>query len=89
MAQAPRCLHRRISTGLEPLSSRWYDPVYYGHGMENVWTLIQALDAAGLSIGPFRDFFRQIWDYSLTYGYDHQQGSFFNIGKLGQPVYRY
>ena len=56
--------------------------------MENVWTLIEALDAVGLSTGPFRDFFRQIWDYSLTYGYDHQQGSFFNVGKLGQPAYR-
>ena len=71
-----------------PLSGRWYVLVSYGHDMENVWMLIEALDAAGLSTGPFRDFFRQIWDYGLDHGYDHQQGGFFNAGKLGQPAHR-
>ncbi|MEE3258919.1 MAG: AGE family epimerase/isomerase [Candidatus Latescibacterota bacterium] len=67
-----------------PLTGRWYELVYYGHDIENVWMLIEALDAAGLSSGPFRDFFRQIWDYGLDYGYDHEQGGFFNTGRLGQ-----
>ena len=68
-----------------PLSGRWYDLVYFGHDMANVWMLNEALDAAGLSTGPFRDFFQQIWAYGLNHGYDHQQGGFYNTGKLGQP----
>ena len=71
-----------------PLTGRWYELVYYGHDIENVWMLIEALDAAGLATGPFRDFFRQIWDYGLAYGFDHERGGFYNMGRLGQPANR-
>ncbi|MDB4698880.1 AGE family epimerase/isomerase [Candidatus Latescibacteria bacterium] len=71
-----------------PLTGRWYDLVYYGHDIENVWMLIEALDGAELSKGPFRDFMRRMWDYGLEKGYDHEQGGFFSTGRLGQPAGR-
>lgn len=71
-----------------PLTGRWYDLVYYGHDIENVWMLIEALDGVGLATGPFRDFLRQLWDYGIEHGYDHEQGGFFNTGRLGQPAGR-
>ena len=71
-----------------PLTGRWYDLVYYGHDIENVWMLVEALQGGGLSTGPFRDFFHQIWDYGLRNGYDHEQGGFFNTGRLGHPAGR-
>jgi len=71
-----------------PLTGRWYDLVYYGHDIENVSTLIEALGGAGISTGPFTDFMRQMWDYGLEKGYDHEQGGFFNTGRLGRSAGR-
>ncbi len=60
--------------------------VSYGHDLENVWLLLDACAAAGIPHYPLMDLFRTLWDYALTYGFDRQQGGFFDSGAFGQPA---
>jgi cellobiose epimerase len=60
----------------------------YGHDLENIWLLVDAIDAAGVSNYPYLDLYRQLFSYSLTYGYDKEQGGFFDDGPLGKPADR-
>ena len=62
--------------------------VSYGHDLENIWLLIDACDAAGISAQPFRDLFRTLFDYSLKYGYDARDGGFYDNGRFNQPADR-
>jgi mannose/cellobiose epimerase-like protein (N-acyl-D-glucosamine 2-epimerase family) len=60
--------------------------VSYGHDIENVWLIIDAVDAIGGSSYPFLDLFRGLWDYSLKYGYDDVNGGFYYSGALNKPA---
>ena len=51
-----------------------YARVSYGHDIENVWLLMEACDAVGLSNGPYMDLYETLWAYSLKYGYDEANG---------------
>ncbi|MBM4024151.1 MAG: N-acylglucosamine 2-epimerase [Planctomycetes bacterium] len=59
-----------------------YDRVSYGHDIENVWLLMDACDAAGVSNWPFLDLYKTLFEYSLKYGYDERQGGFFYSGRF-------
>jgi mannose/cellobiose epimerase-like protein (N-acyl-D-glucosamine 2-epimerase family) len=60
----------------------------YGHDLENIWLLIDACEAAGISYRPFLDLFRTLFDYSLKYGYDAKNGGFYDSGRFNQPADR-
>ena len=60
--------------------------VSYGHDIENVWLLIDACDAAGISAYPHLDLFRALWSYTLKHGYDEEWGGVFNWGSFNQPA---
>jgi len=60
----------------------------YGHDLENIWLLADALDALGQSAAPLRDLFAQLFAYSLAHGYDEANGGFYDSGPLGQPADR-
>jgi mannobiose 2-epimerase len=60
----------------------------YGHDLENIWLLVDALEALGQSAAPLRDLFTQLFAYSLTNGYDAVNGGFYDSGPLGQPADR-
>lgn len=60
--------------------------VSYGHDIENVWLLMEACDAAGLSNGPFVDLYETLWAYSLKYGYDEANGGFYYTGDFNRPA---
>ena len=60
----------------------------YGHDLENIWLLVDALDALGQSASPLRDLFNQLFAYSLANGYDQANGGFYDSGPLGQPADR-
>jgi mannobiose 2-epimerase len=59
-----------------------YARVSYGHDIENVWLLMDACDAAGISDYPFMDLYRTLFEYSLKYGYDSRQGGFYYTGRF-------
>jgi cellobiose epimerase len=73
--------HRR---NWEPVLTGGYARVSYGHDLENIWLLIDACDAAGISNYPLLDFYRASFDYALKYGYDKEQGGFFNSGTFNK-----
>jgi mannobiose 2-epimerase len=62
--------------------------VSYGHDIENVWLLMEASRAAGISGGPLRDLYRTLFDYSLRYGYDEVGGGFYDSGEFHKPADR-
>jgi len=70
----------RLDTGFARVS--------YGHDIENVWLLMDACDAAGLSNWPLMDLYKTLYDYSLKYGYDETNGGFFESGPFNQPADR-
>ena len=65
-----------------------YARVSYGHDIENVWLLIDACDAAGISNYPFLDLYHTLFDYSLQYGYDGVNGGFYDSGPFNQTADR-
>ncbi len=60
--------------------------VSYGHDLENVWLIADARAALGLPVAPFVDLFKELWTYSLKYGYDEKNGGFYNSGPFRQPA---
>jgi len=60
----------------------------YGHDLENIWLLVDALEALGQPVSPLLDLFRQLFDYSLRHGYDQQRGGFYDSGPLGADADR-
>jgi mannobiose 2-epimerase len=62
-----------------------WDRVSYGHDLENIWLIIDAGKAAGISTGPYLDLFRQLFDYSYKHGYDAENGGFYYTGAFEKP----
>jgi mannose/cellobiose epimerase-like protein (N-acyl-D-glucosamine 2-epimerase family) len=60
----------------------------YGHDLENIWLIVDALQALGRPTAPYHDLFRQLFAYSMRHGYDHREGGFYDSGLLGQPADR-
>jgi mannobiose 2-epimerase len=65
-----------------------YARVSYGHDIENIWLLMDACNAAGISNYPFGDLYRTLFDYSYKYGYDQGAGGFYDSGLFNQPADR-
>jgi mannose/cellobiose epimerase-like protein (N-acyl-D-glucosamine 2-epimerase family) len=56
--------------------------VSYGHDIENVWLLMDACDAAGVSTYPLLDLYQTLYKYALKFGYDGRGGGFFYTGRF-------
>jgi len=63
-----------------------YARVSYGHDIENIWLVMDACDAVGISNYPFGDLYRTLFEYSLKYGYDEVHGGFYYTGPFNQPA---
>ena len=63
-----------------------WDRVSYGHDLENIWLLTDAAHAAGIPVAPLLELFRQLFAYSLKYGYDSARGGFYDAGPFNQPA---
>ncbi len=71
-----------------PLRGPENEVISYGHDVENVWLLIEACNAAGISNGPLMDLYNTLMGYSLQYGYDSRQGGFYDSGSPRQRADR-
>ncbi len=69
-----------------PLMGERDKRVSYGHDIENVWLLIEACNATGISNGPLLDLYETLFAYSLQYGWDAEHGGFFYTGPFRQPA---
>jgi mannobiose 2-epimerase len=72
----------RYQRNWTPLPGR----VSYGHDLENIWLLMDAMDAVGMSNWPLADLYRRLFDYSMKYGYDAENGGFFDSGEFNKPA---
>jgi mannose/cellobiose epimerase-like protein (N-acyl-D-glucosamine 2-epimerase family) len=63
-----------------PIHGTEFDRVSYGHDIENVWLLMEACNAVGISNGTLTDLYHTLFDYSLRYGYDTKDGGFYDSG---------
>ena len=62
--------------------------VSYGHDLENIWLLADAVDAAGRPTAPLLDLYRGLFAYSMRYGFDEAEGGFFESGPFERPADR-
>lgn len=60
--------------------------VSYGHDLENIWLLIDAVAAAGLPNGPMLDLYRGIFAYAHRFAFDDREGGFFTGGAMGRAA---
>jgi mannose/cellobiose epimerase-like protein (N-acyl-D-glucosamine 2-epimerase family) len=78
----------RYQRDWRPLQGDRYDRVSYGHDTQNIWLLIEACQAAGVSKGPLLDLYRTVFAYALRYGFDRNQGGFYYTGPFNAPANR-
>jgi mannobiose 2-epimerase len=71
-----------------PLQGPNAERVSYGHDLENIWLLIEACEAAGLSGGPLLDLYRALFGYALRYGFDRKHGGFYDSGPFNTAADR-
>jgi mannobiose 2-epimerase len=71
-----------------PLNGPAHDRVSYGHDLENLWLLIEACNAAGISNGPLLDLCQTLFRYSMRYGFDREHGGFYHTGPINAPADR-
>ena len=60
----------------------------YGHDLENIWLIADALRLLEQPSAPYHDLFRALFDYALRFGYDEAAGGFFDSGLPGKPADR-
>jgi cellobiose epimerase len=68
--------HRRDWTPVLDSGTR----VSYGHDLENIWFIVDALRTLDQPVAPYCALFRDLFEYALRYGYDRTAGGFFDRG---------
>jgi mannobiose 2-epimerase len=60
--------------------------VSYGHDLENIWLLANAMRTLDQSNAPLVDLYRRLFAYSRKYGFDEEDGGFFSTGAFNAPA---
>lgn len=68
-----------------PVLTGDYGRVSFGHNLENIWLVIDAQKALGISTTPALDLYKALFTYSFRYGFDDEKGGFFESGPLNKP----
>jgi mannobiose 2-epimerase len=56
--------------------------VSYGHDLENIWLVADAVETVGQSNGPLVDLYRRLFAYSRRYGFDRVRGGVYSTGRF-------
>ena len=72
----------------QPLRGAAYDRVSYGHDLENIWLLDEACAAAEIPGAFLRDLYETLFTYVLRWGYDHENGGFYESGAFNRSADR-
>lgn len=62
--------------------------ISYGHDLENIWLIADALHALDQPTAPYHDLFRALFETAVEHGYDTSAGGFFEAGLPGKPADR-
>jgi mannobiose 2-epimerase len=68
------------------LDDEAYRVVSYGHDIENVWLTMEAAAELDVPLTYYRELYETLWDYSLEYGYDDEEGGFYFFGPFDEPA---
>lgn len=60
--------------------------VSYGHDLENIWLVADAVETVGQSNAPMLDLYKRLFAYSSRYGFDEANGGVFGSGPFNQPA---
>jgi mannobiose 2-epimerase len=60
--------------------------VSYGHDIENIWLVADAVETVGQSNALYLDLYRRLFEYSRRYGYDEANGGFYYRGGFNAPA---
>jgi mannose/cellobiose epimerase-like protein (N-acyl-D-glucosamine 2-epimerase family) len=63
-----------------PVESADNRRVSFGHLLKTIWMLAEACATAGISNGPWLDYYRQAFQQALRYGFDRKRGGFYDAG---------
>jgi cellobiose epimerase len=63
-----------------------FSTVSYGHDLENIWLLTEAIKATGLQASPYTDLFKANFGYCRKNGFDEDKGGFFHTGPINRPA---
>jgi mannobiose 2-epimerase len=76
--------HHRDWTPVVDESAR----ISYGHDLENIWLIVDALRALDHPTAPYHDLFRAVFESARRHGFDETAGGFFDSGRPGKPADR-
>jgi mannose/cellobiose epimerase-like protein (N-acyl-D-glucosamine 2-epimerase family) len=80
--------HRADWTPVLETSGPGATRVSYGHDVENIWLIADALRALGQPTAPYHGLFRGLFDAAVRHGWDSEAGGFFESGLPGKPADR-
>ena len=71
-----------------PVHGPEHDRISYGHNLENIWLLIEACNAVGIPNDLLANYYRSLFDYSVRFGFDQQNGGVYDSGPINEPADR-
>lgn len=63
-----------------------YRIVSYGHDIEAVWLTMEAARTLDVHPGLFTELYESLWEYTLEYGYDAEDGGLYFFGSFNEPA---
>jgi mannose/cellobiose epimerase-like protein (N-acyl-D-glucosamine 2-epimerase family) len=80
--------HRRDWTPVLETAGPAATRISYGHDLENIWLIVDALRALDRPTSAYVGLFRGLFETAMRYGWDEQAGGFFDSGFPGKPADR-
>lgn len=80
--------HRRDWTPVIETEGANATRISYGHDVENIWLIADALEALDQPVAPYVSLFRELFEQAMRRGWDAEAGGFFDSGIGDAPADR-